>query len=169
MKIALLSDSHGYMKEDVLKHLKEVDEIWHAGDIGTLAVMKPLHDLTKVRAVWGNIDTPEVCSEYAKDLIWEMEGMKVWMTHIGGYPGRYPTAIKKKLLDIKPDIFICGHSHILKIIFDKELNLLHLNPGAIGQEGFHKMRTLLLFDIIDKKISNMRIVELGLRGKLSTE
>lgn len=167
MKIGLLSDTHGYLDEKLFTYFKACDEIWHAGDIGDINLIEQLAAFKPVKAVYGNIDGQEVRRIYPKDQKFNCEGLQVWMTHIGGYPPRYKPdilpAIKKEL----PDIFICGHSHILKVMPDRaHNNLLHLNPGAAGKHGFHHMRTVLRFDIQEKKISNMQVIELGKRAAL---
>lgn len=158
-KIVLLSDTHSYHNVELDKHLSNADEIWHAGDIGHLDVTTYLSSFAKVRAVHGNIDDHEIRSEFPKDLIFEIEGFKVWITHIGSYPPNYNSKIKPKLKEIQPSIFICGHSHILKVIYDKKIECLHLNPGAIGKHGFHKVRTLLSFTLNNGRIEHMNIVE----------
>lgn len=163
-RIGLLSDTHSYLDPQLLPILSECDEIWHAGDFGSMEVYNELISLNKpLRAVYGNIDSNEIRQWMAEELRWEVEEKTILMTHIGGYPGRYPARIKKLLLDIRPSIFVCGHSHILKIIFDKKLNLLHLNPGAAGGEGFHKVRTLLKFNIDGDVVKDMEIIEFGKR------
>lgn len=164
-KVALLSDNHSYVGEDVLIHLEGKDEIWHAGDIGDLNSLKEIIQKTKVfRAVYGNIDAPQTRDIYPLNAVFEVEGLKVLMTHIGGYPGRYKTRVKQLIEEHKPDLYICGHSHILKVMRDKENDLIHMNPGAYGHHGFHKMRTLLTFTINDGKIDDLNVVELGMRG-----
>ena len=165
IKVALISDTHGFLDEQLLSLLSDADEIWHAGDIGKVAVLDHLKKLKKkIRAVHGNIDNATVRMEVPAQLDWELEGKKFFMTHIGGYPGHYAKGIKQLLQESKPDVFICGHSHILKVIFDKTLNLLHLNPGACGKEGFHPVRTLLKFSVDQGQIKDMAVVELGVRG-----
>jgi len=164
-KIVLLSDTHSFIDDLILDQIKDCDEVWHAGDIGNLLVCDKIREYKPLKAVWGNIDNHEARLEFPEELIFDVEGKKVWMIHIGGYPGRYPTKIKKKLLTLKPDIFICGHSHILKVIYDKEMQLLHLNPGSCGIYGIHQVRTLLKFEIFNNHISNMQIVELGSKNK----
>lgn len=160
MLIGLLSDSHAYMDDAALEHLQDVDEIWHAGDWGNLEVEKKLASLGKpILGVYGNIDGYEIRSKYPEELVFTKNELKFYMVHIGGYPGRYNALIKNKLLEQKPDVFICGHSHILKVMNDKDLHLIHLNPGAIGKEGFHKVRTMLKFEIGDKKLQNLRVIE----------
>lgn len=162
-KIGLISDTHGYIDDHILTHLFDCNEVWHAGDWGESVneIMEKKFDA--IKGVYGNIDNHILRRIYPEEQVFEIEGSKVFMTHIGGYPGRYPARIKEKLLQYKPDIFICGHSHILKIIFDKKLNLLHLNPGAAGRSGFHQVRTMLKFDLYNANISNMHIIELGKR------
>lgn len=164
-KIALISDNHSYVGEDVLSHLNDKDEIWHAGDIGDINSLEDIISKTKVfRAVHGNIDVAETRDMYPLNEIFEVEGIKVLMTHIGGYPGRYKTRIKELIKEHKPDLYICGHSHILKVMRDKSNDLIHMNPGAYGHHGFHKMRTILTFTIDDGKIGDLNVVELGMRG-----
>ena len=166
IKVALISDTHGYLDEQLLSLLSDADEIWHAGDIGAISVLDQLRSLNKtVRAVHGNIDNAMIRLVAPAQLVWELEGKKFFMTHIGGYPGHYAKGIKDLLREIKPYVFICGHSHILKVIFDKDFNLLHLNPGACGKEGFHPIRTMLRFVVQDGQIKDMAVIELGKRGK----
>jgi putative phosphoesterase len=165
-RIGLLSDTHGYLDEDILHFLRSCDEIWHAGDFGPGDVADELRRLKRLRGVYGNIDDLSVRAQFPENLVFEVEGLKVAMTHIGGYPGKYPARIKKWLLAEKPGLFICGHSHILKIMPDRELGLLHINPGACGQEGFHLMRTLVRFTIHEGRIEALEAIELGRRGSL---
>ncbi len=161
-RIGLLSDTHGFLDESLMVLLKDCDEIWHAGDIGTMDVYKKLADLNKpFKGVYGNIDSHELRTYLPLDQLWHVEEMKIFMTHIGGYPGKYTARVKNILLEQKPDIYVCGHSHILKVIYDKNLKLLHLNPGACGKEGFHKVRTALKFNIDGNKVSDMGIIEIG--------
>lgn len=164
-KIALISDSHSYIDHKTLTYLQDVDEIWHAGDIGSLDVMKELPAGKTIRAVFGNIDDLEIQEEYPEWQEFTSEGVKILMTHIGGTPPRYAKGVKQRIREGKPNLFICGHSHICKVEFDKEMNCLYMNSGAIGQQGFHIMRTLLLFDLENGQIKNLRVVELGKRGK----
>jgi putative phosphoesterase len=167
MKIGLLSDTHGYLDEQIFKYFKECDEIWHAGDIGDLALIQSLEAFKPVRAVYGNIDDQQIRISYPKDQKFACEGLQVWITHIGGYPPRYNPQILNAFKDYIPDLFICGHSHILKVMPDpKHKNLLHMNPGAAGKHGFHHMRTLLRFEINNKKVSKLEVVELGKRAAL---
>ncbi len=169
MKIGLLSDTHGYMDERIIEYLKDCDEIWHAGDIGTPEVMTPLEALAPVKAVYGNIDGADLRQQYPEHQRFVCEGMNVWMTHIGGYPPKYNPLVRKLLQNDTPNIFICGHSHILRVMPDKNLNgLLYINPGAAGQEGFHSIRTLLRFEIVDQNIRNLQAVELGKRGRIES-
>jgi putative phosphoesterase len=168
-KIGLFSDTHSYLDPDILlKYFKNVDEIWHAGDIGNIEqVTDLLKDQGKIlRIVWGNIDDKDARLEFKEDCRFTIEGFDIWITHIGGYPGRYTKRVYWELKKNPPDIFICGHSHILKVMRDKQFNnMLTINPGAAGVHGFHKMRTAMRFILDDKKISNMEVVELGLIGK----
>lgn len=167
MKIGLISDTHGYLDQQVFHYFEDCDEIWHAGDIGSMEVAEQLEQFKPFRAVWGNIDGKEFRARYPEHQHFSCEGLKVWMTHIGGKPPRYSKGIRSLLLEQKPDLFICGHSHILRVMTDEKLDrLLYINPGAAGLQGFHKMRTLLRFDIQQAKISNMQVVELGRRGTI---
>ena len=164
MKISLISDNHSFDGADVLEHLKGSDEIWHAGDIGSLVSLEQISAIAPVRAVYGNIDDTDVRNVYPLDLHWTCEGLKVYMTHIGGYPGRYKKRVYTELKKSQPDLYICGHSHICKVVRDKSLDLLHMNPGAYGHHGFHKIRTMLKFSILDGEMTDLRVVELGYRG-----
>lgn len=167
MKIGLISDTHSYLDEQVFKYLADCDEIWHAGDIGTLELAQRLEQFKPFRAVWGNIDGKEIRAAYPENEIFMCEDKKVWITHIGGKPPGYAKGIKAKLKEIKPHLFICGHSHILRVISDEKMgNLLYINPGAAGLQGFHTIRTILRFDISAGKISNMQVIELGKRGQI---
>lgn len=165
-KIGLLSDTHGYLDESILKHLRDCDEIWHAGDIGDAKISDTLSKLKPYRAVFGNIDGTELRTMHPLDQVFKCEDLNVFITHIGGYPGNYFPEARKKISALKPDLFICGHSHILKIISDKANNLLHINPGAAGKHGFHKFRTMITFKVNGKKIEEVKVVELGLRGSI---
>jgi hypothetical protein len=164
-KIALISDSHSYIDHKALTYLEDCDEIWHAGDIGLLNVMQQLPAGKNIRAVFGNIDDAEAQQIYPEWDVFTVDGVKVAMTHIGGKPPRYAKGVKQKIKENQPQLFICGHSHICKVEFDPTVNCLYMNPGAIGQQGFHIMRTMLLFDLDAGKIKNLRVVELGKRGK----
>lgn len=164
-KVALISDSHSYIDHKTLTYLQDVDEIWHAGDIGSLDVMRALPSDKAIKAVFGNIDDLEIQGEYPEWQSWVSDGVKILMTHIGGKPPRYAKGVMSKIKEEQPQIFVCGHSHICKVEFDAALNCLYINPGAIGQQGFHQMRTMLLFDLDSGQIKNLRVVELGKRGK----
>jgi len=158
-KILLLSDTHSYIDEKILKYVKQADEVWHAGDIGDLHVTDTIKKLKPLRAVYGNIDATEARSEFPLDHQFVCEEVSVWITHIGGYPGRYNPRIRETLQLNPPRLFITGHSHILKVMPDKKLNLLHMNPGAIGLHGFHKVRTMLRFEIDGREIKNLEVIE----------
>lgn len=162
-KILLLSDTHGYIDDRILKYAGEADELWHAGDIGTTAVSDALQKVTPLKAVYGNIDGTEVRKEFPLNNRFMCEGVDVWITHIGGYPGRYSPAVKAEISANPPRIFISGHSHILKVMNDKKLGVLHMNPGAAGKQGFHQMRTMLRFVIDGKEIKDLEVIELGKR------
>lgn len=165
ISIGLISDTHGFLDPAALKHFQDVDEIWHAGDIGTTAVADNLENQTSFKAVYGNIDGSDLRIRYPEHLKFKCEGLNVWLTHIGGYPGRYNPQIITQIQKEKPDLFICGHSHILKVMPDKKLgNLLHINPGAAGKHGFHKVRTIIKFKVEDAKIFDMKAIELGPRA-----
>ena len=163
-KILLLSDTHSYIDAQILKFLKQADEVWHAGDIGQLTVTDTLKKLKPLRAVYGNIDDAAARAEFPLDLKFTLEGVNVWMTHIGGYPNKYNQRIREDLAKNSPQLFICGHSHILKVQFDKKLNLLHINPGAAGKHGFHKVRTMVRFELETGTIKNMEVIELATRA-----
>lgn len=164
-RILLLSDTHSHMDAEILRHAEEADEIWHAGDIGDIAVLDALAAVKPIRAVHGNIDDATMRREAPADAVFEVDGLRVWITHIGGVAGRLPSAIKKKLADYRPHVFICGHSHILRAGHDPS-GVLCLNPGAAGHHGFHHMRTMLRFQIQDGKLLQLEVIELGKRGKL---
>jgi len=142
-KILLLSDTHSHIDERILKYALQADEVWHAGDIGDLVVTDTIKELKPLRAVYGNIDDDKARMEFPLNNRFMCEGVDVWVTHIGGYPGKYNVNIREEIQNNPPKLFICGHSHILKVQFDKKLNLLHMNPGAAGKHGFHKVRTML--------------------------
>ncbi|CAA0197049.1 Putative phosphoesterase [Tenacibaculum maritimum] len=163
-KILLLSDTHSFIDAQILKFVKQADEVWHAGDIGNLEVTDAIKALKPLRAVYGNIDDANARTEFPLDNKFSIEGVNIWMTHIGGYPNKYNQRIKASLYKTPPTIFISGHSHILKVQFDKKLNLLHLNPGAAGKHGFHKIRTMLRFELDNGNIKNMEVIELATRG-----
>ena len=163
-KILLLSDSHNYIDESIKLHAAASDEIWHAGDIGLLKITDILGDIKPVRAVYGNIDDQQVRTVWPLHQQFTLEGLKVFITHIGGQPGRYNPEVIPLIKSFKPDLFICGHSHILRVIRDPVHNLLYMNPGAAGKHGFHHMRTMIQFSIHQSKIENVEVIELGLRG-----
>lgn len=162
-KILLLSDTHSHLDEKILKYVHWADEVWHAGDIGDLKVTDELKKLKPLRAVYGNIDDHVARMEFPLNNRFFCENVAVLITHIGGYPGKYSQAIRAELQSNPPKLFICGHSHILKVQFDKNLNLLHMNPGACGLYGFHQIRTMLRFEIDGDKIQNLEIIEVGKR------
>jgi putative phosphoesterase len=167
MKIGLLSDTHGYLDQKIFTHFKDCDELWHAGDIGDARTADALEAFKPLRAVYGNIDDKELQLRYPEDLKFNCEGLEVWMTHIGGAPPRYNPRVKKILGNYSPNIFICGHSHILRIKKDPEQNdMLYLNPGAAGNQGFHPVKTIMRFSINAGVIGNMEVVELGKRGEI---
>jgi len=161
MKIGLLSDTHSYLDKAVFDYFESCDEIWHAGDFGTIEVIEELKKFKPLRGVFGNIDAKEIRQAYPENLRFECELVDVWMTHIGGYPGRYSSLIKKEIQMNPPKLFICGHSHILKVQYDPKLKLLHLNPGAAGKQGWHQTRTLMRFEINGDKIEKLEIIELA--------
>ena len=158
-KILLISDTHGYIDEKIIKYANKVDEIWHAGDIGDISVTDKLKKIKPLRGVYGNIDDQKIRTEFPLHNRFICEKVNVWITHIGGYPKRYNPKILEELKSNPPDLFICGHSHILKVINDKELDLLHMNPGAIGKHGLHRVRTMIQFEINGKKIENLSVIE----------
>ncbi|MEN8745049.1 MAG: metallophosphoesterase family protein [Polaribacter sp.] len=163
-KILLLSDTHSYIDDQILKFVKQADEVWHAGDIGNLEVTDAIKAIKPLRAVYGNIDAADARAEFPLDNRFELEKVRVWITHIGGYPNKYNQRIRKEISENTPQIFIAGHSHILKVQYDKKFNLLHLNPGAAGNHGFHKIRTMLRFNLDNGAIKAMEIIELANRG-----
>ena len=162
-RILLLSDTHGHMDESILKYARMADEIWHAGDIGSLEVTDQLVSIAKLRAVYGNIDNAQIQQEFPLDQKFNCESVSVWITHIGGYPDRYNRRVREVIKGNPPNLFISGHSHILKVQWDKKLNLLHMNPGACGKQGFHQIRTMLRFTIDGKDIKDLEVIELGKR------
>lgn len=159
-RIGLMSDTHGYLHPGVFDHFADVDEIWHAGDIGSVEVADALEAFKPFRAVYGNIDGRDITSRFPEDLRFDCEGVDAWITHIGGYPGRYAPRIKPLIAADPPQLFICGHSHILKVIPDTRLHLLHINPGACGRQGWHKVKTLVRFEIENAKIERLQVIEL---------
>ena len=162
-QIGLISDTHGFLDEAVFKHFKDCDEIWHAGDFGNPDLLKQLEAFKPLRGVYGNIDGPEIRWQMPLILNFNCEQVNVFITHIGGYPGHYASGVKKQIQQTGAKLFISGHSHILKIMFDDGLQCLHINPGAAGKSGWHKVRTLVRFTIDGSLISNCQVIELGLR------
>ena len=162
-KIAIISDTHGYIDEEAINHIKKCDELWHAGDIGNIKVLDYLQNIIDTKAVYGNIDCAEIRKDCPENLFFKCEGINILITHIGGRPEKYNQRVKNLLLTKKPDIFICGHSHILIVKKDKKFNLLHINPGALGKEGFHKFRTMILLKIENKNIIDLKAIDFGKR------
>jgi putative phosphoesterase len=165
-RIGLLSDTHGFIDPKLKKYLDSCDEIWHAGDIGDLSVTDTLASWKPVRAVYGNIDGDKLRVVHPENQIFELESVKVLITHIGGYPGRYTARVRDLIIQEKPKLYICGHSHILKVMFDKKHNVLHMNPGAAGVHGFHKVKTLLRFTLDKGEIKDLEVIELGNRSEI---
>lgn len=166
MKIGLLSDTHSYLDSRVFEYFKDCDEVWHAGDAGD-NVLEPLEKFKPLRFVFGNIDSQTLQRKYPEDLWFTCEGLTIWMTHIGGAPPNYNPRVKRIFKEKIPDVFICGHSHILRVKKDPNYNnVLYLNPGAAGNHGFHHIKTLIRFEIIGKEIKNMEVIELGKRGQI---
>ncbi|WMN11261.1 metallophosphoesterase family protein [Marivirga salinae] len=166
MKIGLISDTHGFWDDDIPKYFKDCNEIWHAGDVGEAGqIIENLSKIAPTLVVYGNIDTPDFQRTYPENLFIEREGVKIFMTHIGGKPPSYNPRVRKLIQSEKPNVFICGHSHILRAMPDpKHGNLLYLNPGAAGNQGFHKMRTMMRFEINKGKVEKLEVIELGKRG-----
>lgn len=162
-RILLLSDTHGHMDDVILKYAADADEVWHAGDIGSLEVTDALAMHSKVRAVHGNIDNQVIQREFAVHERFKCEEVDVWITHIGGYPGKYDRRVRDDIREKPPKLFISGHSHILKVMNDKKLGLLHMNPGACGKRGMHQVRTMLRFNIDGEDIKDLEVIELGKR------
>lgn len=164
-KIGLISDTHGWLDESVFRYFESCDEIWHAGDIGTLDVLHQLEQFRPTKAVFGNIDGHEIRIATVENFRLMIDGVDVLMTHIGGRPGRYSSNILDEIKQRPPKLFICGHSHICLAQYDKKYGFLHLNPGAAGRHGFHHIRTLMRFDIGEGKVSNLEVIELGPRSE----
>ena len=163
-RIGLLSDTHHYLDENIFEHFKNCDEVWHAGDFGSEELVHGLTSrLTMLRGVYGNIDGQDIRTEFPEQLVFMCEGVKVMMKHIGGYPPKYNPETKKEILIHRPQLFISGHSHILKIMYDDKLNCLHMNPGAAGKHGWHKVRTLIRFVIDGVEMKDAEVIELGPR------
>jgi uncharacterized protein len=159
-RIGLLSDTHGFLHERLFTFFENTDEIWHAGDIGNIEIADQLSSYKPLRAVYGNIDGQDVRSVYPQHQRFMCEEVDVWITHIGGYPGRYERNVKPEIFNNPPKLFICGHSHILKVIYDKKLDLLHMNPGAAGYMGFHKVCTAVRFSICGNDIRDLEVWEI---------
>jgi uncharacterized protein len=168
MKIGLISDTHGWIHPRLFDDFAKVDEIWHAGDIGNIETADNLASFKPFKAVFGNIDDSLVRRVYKEHLYFMAEEVKVWMTHIGGTPGHYDNRVKPAIYEDPPGIFICGHSHITKVMYDKKAGFLFINPGAAGYNGFHKYMTAIRFQIDGKNIHDMELIELGERGKVTT-
>ncbi|MGC4036507.1 MAG: metallophosphoesterase family protein [Chitinophagaceae bacterium] len=164
-RIGIISDTHGFLDEAVKKHFEECDEIWHAGDFGTIAVADALRKIAPLKGVFGNIDGQEIRNEFPEQLVFMCEEVKVMMRHIGGAPPKYNPDTRKEILKHHPLLFITGHSHILKIIFDDKINCLHINPGAAGNHGWHKIRTLVRLTIDGRNMKDCEVIELGKRGQ----
>jgi putative phosphoesterase len=162
-RIALLSDTHNYLDPGIFKYIESCDQIWHAGDIGTITVCTELKKLKPLIAVYGNIDGQDIRKEYPLEQHFTCEGVTVFMTHIGGFPGKYPPEIQKTIRQHTPRLFICGHSHILRVMYDKQHQLLHINPGAAGIHGFHQVKTLVRFSLEKAEIKDLEVIELGKR------
>lgn len=162
-KILLLSDTHSYLDDRILSYVKEADEIWHCGDFGSMEVVEKLEELHPLQGVYGNIDDTKIRATFPEVNRFFCEEVEVLMIHIGGYPGKYTSLANKEIMKKSPKIFISGHSHILKVAYDKKNNLLHLNPGACGKTGWHKVRTMLRFVIEGKEIRDLEVIELGVR------
>jgi len=163
-RIGLISDTHNFLDEAVFKHFDRCDEIWHAGDFGTAVIADTLQQFKPLKGVFGNIDGYDIRSCYPEKLAWSCEDVKVYMAHIGGHPNKYAPGIKQELVSSQARLFISGHSHILKIIYDDKINCLHMNPGAAGNQGWHKIRTIVRFTIDGSNIKDCEVIELGRRG-----
>ena len=167
MKIGLISDTHGFLDQKVKDYFTDCDEIWHAGDVGPGGLLKELQPIARLRAVYGNIDETALRKELPEDNFFQIEDLKILITHIAGSPPKYNPRVRKLLLQQPVDVLVCGHSHILKVTRDPGLNLIYINPGAAGVHGFHKMKTIMTFEISENKIQEMKVIELGRRGQIS--
>ena len=167
-RIGLLSDTHSYLDRTIFDHFADCHEIWHAGDVGNVSILEELQAFKPLRGVYGNIDGQDIRTEFPLELRFDCAGLDVYMRHIGGYPGRYQAHVKRIMQEDPPKLYVCGHSHILKVMYDKAHACLHMNPGACGHHGFHIMRTILKFDIAESKPTNAQVIELGHRGKVSS-
>ena len=162
-RIGLISDTHNYLDESIFEHFKHCDEVWHAGDFGSEDLAKRIKEQKSLRGVYGNIDGQDIRTEFPEQLVFMCEGVKVMMRHIGGYPPKYNPETKKEILLHQPKLFISGHSHILKIMYDDKLNCLHMNPGAAGKYGWHYVRTIIRFVIDGTEMRDAEVIELGPR------
>lgn len=167
IRIGVISDTHGYLDPRVLEYFQECHEIWHLGDFGNMKVAEGLMAIKPLKGVYGNIDDLSIRTMFPLEQRFRCGGLDILITHIGGSPGNYPPGIKRKLTESPPDIFLCGHSHLLKVMADKRMeNMLYINPGAAGMQGFHKMRTIIRFEIMEGRPRNMEVIELGARGEI---
>ncbi|HVX52204.1 MAG TPA: metallophosphoesterase family protein [Chitinophagaceae bacterium] len=160
LRIGLLSDTHGFLDDAVFKHFEQCDEIWHAGDFGSFSIAESLQNFKPLVGVFGNIDGPDIRREFPEEIIFQREEIKIFMKHIGGYPPKYTPQVKPVIASQRPNLFVCGHSHILKIMYDDRLKCLHINPGAAGLQGWHKVRTLVRFVIVGNEMKNCEVIEL---------
>jgi len=162
-KILIISDTHSYLEPKLLKYIEQCDEVWHGGDIGTLEICQKIEKLKPLKAVWGNIDGTDLRKIYPEHSVFNCEEVKVYMTHIAGPAGKYNPKVREIILKEKPNVLVCGHSHILKVMFDKNYSLLHINPGACGIHGFHKVKTAIRFEVHGHEMKNLEVIELGSR------
>ena len=162
-RIGLISDTHGYFDEAITRHFENCDEIWHAGDFGSLEVAQQLRAIKPLRGVYGNIDGNDIRAEFGEKLFFQTEGVSIFMQHIGGYPNRYAPGVRDAIVAHKVNLFISGHSHILKVIYDDTLQCLHINPGAAGKQGWQKVRTLVRLVIDGNTMKDCEVIELGKR------
>lgn len=160
-RIGLISDTHGYLDDNVFKHFENCHEIWHAGDFGAIEIARSLKEKKNLKGVYGNIDGQDIRAEFPEQLVFMCEGVKVMMRHIGGSPPKYNPETRKELALHQPQLFISGHSHILKVMYDDKINCLHMNPGAAGKQGWHKIRTIITFTIDGKDMKDCKVIELG--------
>ena len=165
-RIGLISDTHGFLDEQVLTHFADCDEIWHAGDFGTMDVARKLGSAKPLRGVYGNIDGHDLRSIYPENLFFKCENVAVFITHIGGYPPKYNSRVKPLIRENRPQLFISGHSHILKVMYDEQVNCLHINPGAAGNQGWHKVRTIITLVIDGSNMKDCKVIELGGRVRI---
>lgn len=165
-QIGIISDTHDYLDDKIFKHFENCDEIWHAGDVGNISILKKMADFKPLKAVYGNIDGTEIRNEYPEELFFDCEGLKVLLIHIGGSPSKYPARALQSIKEKKPDLYVCGHSHILRIETDKTYKMLYMNPGAAGKHGFHTVRTIVRLKIEDGKMFDIQVIELGKRASI---